>query len=75
MSDSLSPAALARAEMADTISWQPAMAEMVVALRSLPDGPDKSKLLEWYWALAAEEHGPVRAGWYRDEYEWLRGNR
>jgi len=71
----LSPAALARDEMATVIHWQPTIAEMVVALRALPDGADRTQLLEWYWALAAEKHGPVRARWYRDEYEWLRRNR
>lgn len=51
------------------------MAELVLLLRKLPDGSERSRIEEWYWAKAIDRYGERRAHWYRDEYEWLRANR
>lgn len=75
MTDLLSPAAVARDEMAAAGLGEPTTAELVVALRHLPDGPVRAQLEEWYWALAIEQHGPRRARWYREDYAWLRAHR
>lgn len=49
--------------------------EIVVRLRTLPDGPERTKLEGWYWALVGEECGLRWAKWWREEYEWLRARR
>lgn len=46
--------------------------KLVKDIQAEPDGPRRRQLEERYWALAVEKHGPTRARWYRDEYEWLR---
>lgn len=73
--DLLSPAEVARDEMRAAGLDDPTMGELVVILRSLDDGPQRAQVEEWYWALAIERHGPRRARWYREEYEWLRAHR
>ena len=75
MTDLLTPAELARDEMAAAGIGEPTTAELVVALRRLPDGPERARVEGWYWALAIEQYGPVWARWYREEYEWLRAQR
>jgi hypothetical protein len=74
VSDLLSPAELVRDEMRDAGLGAPTTTEIVYALRRLPDGPERARLTEWYWALAIERYGPQRARWYREEYEWLRAH-
>jgi hypothetical protein len=75
VSDLLTPAELARDDMRAAGLGVPTMAELVVALRGLPDGPQRARLEGWYWALADEKHGPLRARWYREELAWLRTHR
>jgi hypothetical protein len=50
----------------------PTMAELTVMLRDLPDGPRRTRLEGWYWALAIEQYGADRAHAYEREYRWLR---
>jgi len=75
VTDLLSPAELARDEMVAAGVEATTAADLVVVLRDLADGPGRARLEEWYWALAAEAHGPTRAARYREEYEWLRAHR
>ena len=51
------------------------MAELAALLRSLPDGPERSRIEGWYWAKAIDHYGEQLARWYRQEYEWLRAHR
>lgn len=53
----------------------PTTTELAALIRDLPDGPERTRLEEWYWAKAIDEYGVRRAGWYRHEYEWLRARR
>lgn len=53
----------------------PTMAELVVLMRDLPDGPERRRVEGWYWAKAIDRFGVRRARWHREEYEWLRANR
>ncbi len=75
MSDLLSPGELARDEMAANGVDDPTLAALVVALRHTPNGPARTQAERWYWALAADKHGSVRARWHREELEWLRTHR
>lgn len=77
MTDLLSPAAIARDEMRAADLGQPTAAELALAIRRLPPGPERSKHEEWYWALVADEHGGGAHGRAvarrrQAEYEWLR---
>jgi hypothetical protein len=49
--------------------------EIVVILRDLDDGPERTRLEGWYWALITEECGTRKADSWRKEYEWLRAHR
>lgn len=76
MTDPLSPAELARDEMAAAGLDKPTIEEIAVALRDPRlDESDRAQFESWYWALADERHGPRRARWYREDYEWLRAQR
>lgn len=50
----------------------PTLLELVEMIRSLPDGPERSRLEGWYWAKVCDRHGARRAAHYRWEYTWLR---
>jgi hypothetical protein len=52
----------------------PTMAELVVILRDVPDGPERAQLEDAYWAKATHRYGIPRARHYRWEYEWLRAH-
>lgn len=80
MTDLLSPAAVARDDMRAADLGQPTAPELAVAIRNLPDGPERAQLESWYWALVAEHHGggdrgEATAKHFRAEYEWLRSRR
>lgn len=53
----------------------PSMVELTAILRDMPDGPERARVEEWYWAKAVDHYGVRRARWYREEYEWLRAQR
>ena len=72
--DVLCAAALARDEMEAAGLADLTAAEIVVALRSLPAGPVRAQLEDWYWALAIDKHGLFLARRYREEYAWLRAH-
>lgn len=72
--DALSPAEVVRDELRSAGLVEPTLTELVVALRDLPEGPQRHQLEDWYWAFALERHGPVRDSHWK-EYEWLRAHR
>jgi len=74
VTDLLTAAAVARDEMAAAGVGDLTTAELVVALRAVPDGPVRAQLEDWYWALAIETHGLFLARRYREEYVWLRAH-